>query len=373
MPVRFSIQCSSMPRRSAIGRLLTTCLGQVVAEAEHRGGAGGWRRRGGPPRRGVRYALAVSLVMRRAIFDSTVPGPVSTKSSAPASSRARKVSRQRTGRMSASASSPRDVGERRGGGAAVDGEAGVAELDLVQRLAERRDGRLHAGRVERAGDVERAGADVVLAGGLLGLLERAALAGQDDLAGGVVVGDGDAGGLGDRLGVLDRAAQQGEHRAGVVGLGHQLAAQHDELEGVVRARARRRRSARRSRRASGRRPSSARRRKRASRPSRRRRSRAGRSAWIRRRGRTGPPRRARCSDRADRAAPARRLRACRGSGSPGRETAGQCRFAWSSVPTLSGCYRASPSIGALAPPGQGGYAPRGGGWQASRPCRACDP
>jgi hypothetical protein len=47
--------------------------------------------------------------------------------------------------------------------------------------------------VERAGDVERPGADVVLAGGLLGLLERAALAGQDDLAGGVVVGDGDAG------------------------------------------------------------------------------------------------------------------------------------------------------------------------------------
>ena len=87
--------------------------------------------------------------------------------------------------------------------------------------------------MERAGDVERAGADVVLAGGLLGLLERAALAGQDDLAGGVVVGDGDAGGLGDRLGVLDRAAQQGEHRAGVVGLGHQLAAQHDEPEGVV--------------------------------------------------------------------------------------------------------------------------------------------
>ena len=42
-------------------------------------------------------------------------------------------------------------------------------------------------------------ADVVLAGGLLGLLERAALAGQDDLAGRVVVGDGDAGGLGDRL------------------------------------------------------------------------------------------------------------------------------------------------------------------------------
>jgi hypothetical protein len=45
--------------------------------------------------------------MRRAIFESTVPGPVSTKSWAPASSSARNVSRQRTGRMSASASSPR--------------------------------------------------------------------------------------------------------------------------------------------------------------------------------------------------------------------------------------------------------------------------
>ena len=33
----------------------------------------------------------------------------------------------------------------------------------------------------------------------------------------------------------------------------------------------------------------------------------------------------------------------------------------------------SPSIGALAPPGQGGHAPCDGGWQASRPCRACEP
>ena len=99
---------------------------------------------------------------------------------------------------------------------------------------------------------------------------------------------------------------------------------------------------------------------RASRPSRRRRSRAGRSAWIRRRGRTGPRRRARCSDRADRGAPARRHRACRGSGSPGRETAGQCRFAWSSRSTLSAVIARLPALAHSHPPGRGVCAMRWG-------------
>src|SRR5215208_6445844 len=47
-----------------------------------------------------------------------------------------------------------DVGERLSARARDDGEAGLAELDRLERLAERRDGRLHQGRVERAGDVE---------------------------------------------------------------------------------------------------------------------------------------------------------------------------------------------------------------------------
>ena len=52
------------------------------------------------------------------------------------------------------------------------------------------------------------------------------------------------GGLRDlaRLGVV--GADEGEHRAAVVGLGHQAAAQHDELERVVDRRARRRRRGR---------------------------------------------------------------------------------------------------------------------------------
>ena len=83
------------------------------------------------------------------------------------------------------------------------------------------------------------------------ICELLARAGEDDLAGRVVVGDGDAGGLGDRLGVLLVGADEREHRAGVVGLGHQLAAQDDELQRVLAARARRRRRARPARRASG--------------------------------------------------------------------------------------------------------------------------
>ena len=89
--------------------------------------------------------------------------------------------------------------------------------------------------MEGAGDVERHRANAVLARGLLGLGELVAVAGEDDLAGGVVVGDGDVGGGGDRPRVVGRAAEQREHRAAVVGLGHQAAAQHDEAERVLGA------------------------------------------------------------------------------------------------------------------------------------------
>src|SRR5918995_4749128 len=81
-----------------------------------------------------------------------------------------------------------DVLERLGRGTAEDGEGGLVDLGLVERPSERVDGRLHARRVEGAGDVERQRALATLARGLLGLLERVAVAGENDLAGRVVVG-----------------------------------------------------------------------------------------------------------------------------------------------------------------------------------------
>src|SRR5918992_2892791 len=126
-----------------------------------------------------------------------------------------------------------DVLERLGRGAGEDGERAVVQLGLVERGAERLDRGLHARRVEGAGDVERQRALAAPARGPLGLGEVRARAGEDDLAGRVVVGDGDAGGRGDHLGVLLVGADEGQHRAGVVGLGHQLAAQDDEPQRVV--------------------------------------------------------------------------------------------------------------------------------------------
>src|SRR5215218_7190811 len=85
-----------------------------------------------------------------------------------------------------------DVLERPRARARQDGEAGVVELDGVQRLAERRHRRLHERRVERTRDVELEDAATVVAGVLLGDRERLAGARQHDLARSVVVGDGDA-------------------------------------------------------------------------------------------------------------------------------------------------------------------------------------
>ncbi len=166
---------------------------------------------------------------------STLPGPTSTKRRPPASCMASTVSRQRTGRVRASVELGADVRERlRASREEKTGKRGLVQLDLVERGAERRDGRLHARRVERAGDVERQRAAAVLAGGLLGLRELVARAGEDDLAGGVVVGDGDAGGLGDRARSPPRSRRRARASSRrVVGLGHQLAAQHDEAQRVV--------------------------------------------------------------------------------------------------------------------------------------------
>src|SRR5829696_7009615 len=135
--------------------------------------------------------------------------------------------RQRGGELGA------DVGEGPGARARDDGEAGLAELDRVERLAEGLYGGLHQRRVERAGDVELERAAAVVAGVLLRGREIVAGAREDDLAGRVVVGDRDAGVGGDLARLLVRGADEGEHRARVVGLGHQAPAEDDELERVV--------------------------------------------------------------------------------------------------------------------------------------------
>src|SRR5215208_3967561 len=126
-----------------------------------------------------------------------------------------------------------DVLERPRGRARDDGEAGVTELDGVQRLAERRDGRLHQRRVEGAGHVQREHPAAVVAGVLLGEGEGLAGPRQHDLSRGVVVGDGDARVGRDLACLLLRGADEREHRARVVGLGHQAAAEDDELQRVV--------------------------------------------------------------------------------------------------------------------------------------------
>ena len=249
------------------------------------------------------------------------------------------------------------------------------DLGLVERLAERLDGRLHARRVEGAGDVERQRALAALAGGLLGLLERVAVAGEDDLAGRVVVGDGDAGLGRDGLGVLEVGAHERQHRAGVVGLGHQLAAQDDEVRARRRARARRRRRARRARRASGRRRPRGRDRGRPSRRGWRRRWRAAGSGSTRRRAGRDPHPRALRSARAARARAPRRGLACRVSGCPGQGKArpGQ-KGRWSSshVELVHGVSEVTAS-GPPNPPAGGCASPRAPWPAATRSIRAAAP
>src|SRR4051794_30319648 len=232
MPVRFTIQLSSSPRRSAIGRFETAVSGRtwarprtvavrVAAAVPVTASASGALRMGGLPRdalgqlrehvAGARLHEVLGARVEHGAERLAPPhGPG-----------------QGGGQLGA------HVGEGRGGRARVDGEARLAQLDVVERGAERRDGGLHRRRVERAGDVERHRAHAVLARGLLGLGEARALAREHDLAGGVVVGDGDLGGRGDRAGVVGGAAEQREHRAAVVGLGHQAAAQDDEAQRVL--------------------------------------------------------------------------------------------------------------------------------------------
>src|SRR5215218_10934246 len=68
------------------------------------------------------------------------------------------------------------VGERLGRGAGEDGETRLAELDVVERRTERRDGGRHRRRVEGARDREPDRALAELAGDLLGAVEAVAIA-----------------------------------------------------------------------------------------------------------------------------------------------------------------------------------------------------
>jgi len=180
-------------------------------------------------------AAPVPGAQRGARPASTRPGPASTNACTPSAASATIVSRQRTGRTSAAASSSR--GSTNGsGGAREDRDRRDGELHLGQRLAEGLDRVLHLRRVKRAGDVELGGAQPV-AGGVGGRgRERVAGAGQDELARGVVVGEGDAVARRDRGRMRRRRAAHDEHRpaAGLLaGDRHQQAAQHDEPQAVA--------------------------------------------------------------------------------------------------------------------------------------------
>ena len=256
MPVRLTIQASSTPRRSAIGPLGTTSGGTWWPSPRMRavrGGASACCRCGSPrgrscarsggsvgathgraPRRGSRLGQSVQDALAEA--GEHLAG-------ADLDEAARRRPRAGPARSRASG---RGVSERRSSSARTSsngcvvahektGKARLVQLGLVERGAERLDGRLHARRVERAGDVERR----ARGGRARGRPPRpsascVARAGEDDLAGRVVVGDGDAGGLGDRARPPRRSRRSSASiEPTVVGLGHQLAAQHDELERVV--------------------------------------------------------------------------------------------------------------------------------------------
>src|SRR4051794_32290023 len=164
MPVRLTIQPSSIPRRSAIGRLETAVSGStwarpstvavgVVPAGRMAGSASGALGMGGLPRDPLGQ-LGEHVAGAR--LDEVLGARVEhgAERLAPAHG-----PRQGRGQLVA------HVGERRGGRAGEDGEARLAELDVVEGGAERRDGRLHRRRVERAGDIERHGPHAVLARG----------------------------------------------------------------------------------------------------------------------------------------------------------------------------------------------------------------
>ena len=205
IPVRWTIQLSSMPRRSAIGALATTVSGTAMprpaisapARTARRRGRRRRRRRqrrlrhGPPPARPGERASTPSRV-RRTSPVRTSPGPVSRKVRAPSACIRCSVSRQSTGSVRAAARPARTSSK---GAAAVEEKTGRrGRRNSTSSSARRKlsDGAGHQRRVEGAGDRQADRLDAVGAQLLAGLAERLGGAGEDDLAGGVVVGDGEA-------------------------------------------------------------------------------------------------------------------------------------------------------------------------------------
>ena len=188
---------------------------------------------------------------------STLPGPTSTKAGAPASCRASTVSRQRTGRdQGASASSSRT---------SSNGAALAPEKTGKRGLARSRPRRARRGTAPRPAPSRASGTRRRRRGGMRAASalarrpprpRRARRAAPDRTTwpGALSLATVTPACLGDRLARPRASRRRGRASSRCVGLGHQAAAQDDELERVVARRARRRRRARRARRASGRRP-----------------------------------------------------------------------------------------------------------------------
>ena len=245
MPVRLTIHPSSTPMRSAISPLGTTSAGEKrpgrgrsrCGGAGRRAGAhrlaGDRRRSGGSAAlcmRGLRRRPPRRPRMRLPRRASTLPGPTSTNSETPAAQRST-VSRQRTGRVSAAASSARTSAN----GSVVAHETTGKRGSCSSTASSAARNGSTAGPIEgewKAPATPSAHARLPRSLAVVAARsERLPVPGQHHLPGSVVVGDRDAAPAAATSAASSaRGADQGEHRARVVGLGHQASAQHHERE-----------------------------------------------------------------------------------------------------------------------------------------------
>src|SRR5215207_2215597 len=198
MPVRRVIQSESTPIRSAIGPLVTTRSGSLWPRPTTRAV------RGGAKRPLMVFSVVASVSGMDALLRSLDLRPGHDPLRKPRQDLAG-ADLDEAGRAGivdgGKGLAPEDgpdqrarelvahVGERLRGRAREDGEPRLAQLDVVERGAERRDRRRHRGRVERAGDGQSDRALAELSRDLLGAVEAGAIAREHDLPGRVVVGD----------------------------------------------------------------------------------------------------------------------------------------------------------------------------------------
>src|SRR5215208_2245190 len=200
MPVRRTIHSASTPMRSAIGPFGTTRSGSLWPRPTTRAVRTGATK---PPpaiefsavrASGMDGGLRRGLGLRALDDSPGEPGEHLARADLDEATRAGVVHR---GEGLAPAHGPHEcarelvahVLERLRRGAREDGESRLAELDVVERVAERRNRRSHRGRVERARHRQPDRALAELVRELLDAVEALALARQHDLAGGVVVRD----------------------------------------------------------------------------------------------------------------------------------------------------------------------------------------